>query len=109
MGVLGLLVAGFFVVWIPIIKMSSSTAFEAIERRYVDHARVNHDEKTRGQYDFWKWWIVDNELHLWSMLNVARTVGIAFSLVVSAFCFGLAFYLRRLGRAEVVAESPRGL
>jgi hypothetical protein len=90
MGTLGLLAAGFIFIQTPIIKMSSPNAFEVIEQRYVDLARVNHDSETRERYEFYKSWIMGNE----PALQGTWTIGIAFSLVVSVYCFGLAAYLR---------------
>jgi len=94
-GMLGLVVAGVLLLHLPILKMSGPNAFEGIEQNYVDHARVDRDERSREEYAFLKRWIMHNEPYVLGMLGSARIVGITFALLVSAYCFGLAFYLRK--------------
>ena len=94
-GLLALLAAGFFLINTPILKMSGPNAFEAIEERYVDPQRVNQDAGSREQYDFYKSWIMGNEPALRAALRQTRTLGIAFSLLVSVGSFGMAYYVIR--------------
>ena len=94
LGLLGLLVAVSLFAFTPIIKMSGPNAFASIEERYVDLGRVQHDSDSREQYEFLKSWIMNNEPALRSTLRFNQTVGVAFALLVSICCFGLAIYIR---------------
>lgn len=104
-GVLGLLVAGFLFLDAPIIKVSGPDAFEVIERKYVDFARVDADKETRRDYEFLKGWIMRNEPSLGRRLGRAQVVGIGFSLLVSLCCFRLGFALRRIRDASRVPDQ----
>lgn len=104
-GVLGLLVAGFLFLDVPIIKISGPEAFEVIEKRYVDFARVDADKETRRDYEFLKGWIMRNEPSLGRRLGRANAVGIGFSLLVSLCCLRLGFDLRRIRDAARRADQ----
>lgn len=103
--VLGLLVAGFLFLDFPIIKMSGPNAFEIIEKNFVDLGRVNADKETQERYEFLKGWIMHNEPWLRGHLGRAQAVGIVFSLLVSLYCFCLAFDLRHIRDAVRLAEG----
>ena len=107
LGVVGLFVAGYLFLSAPIVKWRGPDAFRALEKEFVDTARVERDEKSREQYENYRYWIMNGEPAYRRAYGQARFVGIVFSLLVASSCFVLAVLAaRKRGSGGRVGGGP---